>query len=436
MLDGATPSSEAARQPAASIWRHVHGVAWLALACLAPLALAAWTGLKFPPKYDEPAHKAFAEYLSRHPVFDTIATYKGSQNYEAKGPLYFLLASLWGRLAGFGLIPLRLLTLALSIIGIVAFQRLLRLLPGPSIQPWTALLPCLPYFLAMSVTFMTDVPNLTLIILGLLGYLSYISSGNAIQLPLGALCLTCAAYIRVEALYVLPAIAVACWLHKTLDRKLFLSLAIPIVARLPLVFVWGGLAAPPAQARPNVVFLDFSPAHLVFTLAVVGLYFWPTLLAPGVARCIARSRWFLVIALAVVLACVAFTPRLVPNDVESYGGTIRSFVMALKLSPYLLLPLWVVFSLLGLGICWHVAAENIPPQNAIVTSLGVCCAIGVLMQAARGPVMYERYLLEVTPFFLSLLLMTIRSHFALLLWAIWSLGLQIVQLAKNGMLER
>ena len=90
--------------------------------------------------------------------------------------------------------------------------------------------------------------------------------------------------------------------------------------------------------------------------------------------------------------------------------------------------------MLGLAVSWSaVSAEGL--QGGIIGSaLRALCMVGLLMQAFRGAVFYERYLLEITPFFLLLLAPAVRSGGALFGWAVWSLGLQLTQMLKNGIL--
>ena len=173
---------------------------------------------------------------------------------------------------------------------------------------------------------MTDVPCLALTVFAVYAFLAYADSKSLFHLVVGVLASTAASYIRIDSLYVLVAIGAAFAVQKCVTRQLAIGLIAPFLLRAPLVFIWGGLAAPSAHGRPNPVALGLDLSHVVFSLSVIGLYFWPFAL-------VLRSDWrrsWVGVAVAVLIAvvlCVFWMPKLSAENTENYAGTIRTVLL-------------------------------------------------------------------------------------------------------------
>lgn len=402
------------------------------LAVILPLLVAAWTGLNFPPQYDEEAHRSFSKFIAEHPTWHTILTYEGSQNYEAKAPLLFIISAVFGRLVGFQLYALRILTLCFSLASIYAFSRLLRLFQAEQSGMRASVFQCLPYYLILSVTFMTDVPCVALLLFAIFGYLSHLDSNKISHLVIGIVASSAVSYVRVDYLFPLIAIAFICWRHDLLSRKLIIGLALPFVLRLPLLLVWGGFAAPPAQTRPHAVGVGFQGSHLVFALAVIGLYFWPFIWEQIHWK---RRQTLPLAATATLLSAVLvffWTPQILRNDVDRYAGTLRSLMIMMN-NTHLQQCLWWALATLGIFISITLLVPVVKSDPKLLC-IQASCVIGLLMQAFRGNVIYERYLLEISVFYLLVFAILVKSNFNLLLWSLWCCTLQFTQLFKNGLL--
>ena len=411
----------------------VRAILGVVLGCGLLLGLVLWTHLRFHPQYDEIAHQAFSTYIASHLTVETITTYEGSQNYEAKGPVFFIIASFFAKATGFDLRHLRVLTLLFSVTAIIGFALLLRLVPKSSPES-SAFLVCLPYYLILSVTFMTDVPSLALLLLGLYGYLSFIKTNSVGHLIIGFTCVTLVAYIRVDYVYIVAGIIVGCVIHSRLTFKILLAALIPIVLRIPLFLLWGGLAAPPAQVRGHAVELGFNLHHLFFSLSVVGLYFWPLLvgnLAPYQKKWTLQS---LVFSAGIILpSSIFFAPQIVPDNVDRYAGTLRSIILAFRLPHISQVAFWTVLVIVGTILVFCLLRVS-PSDDIVISCIKAACLIGLLIQTFRGQVIYERYLLEVFPLLLLLYLGSVPFKPALWLWFAWAVTLQLVQLGRASLL--
>jgi hypothetical protein len=388
---------------------------------------AIWTRLNFPPQYDEIAHQAFAQEIANHPGWSTLINYEGARDYEAQGPLFFALLAAYGHWLGFALPILRTLTIVFALLLTVSFAKLTEQFDNGA----SALsLICLPYFVILSATAMTDVPCLTLTIFAVYAFLAYTRSKSLFHLVVGVLASTAASYIRIDSLYVLVAIGAAFAVQHCITRKLAITLIAPFLLRAPLVFMWGGLAAPTAHGRPNPVALGLDLSHLVFSLSAVGLYFWP--FALGLRRDWRRS-WFgvaLAVLIAVVL-CLFWMPKLSPENTDNYAGTIRT-VLLLVNEAGIRGTIWVVLAATGAAVCFRLLTCG-PQHDVKALAVKMICFVGLVMQALRGHVMYERYLLEVSVFFLLLFITCLKSREVWLWWG-WASLLQITQLFRNNIL--
>jgi 4-amino-4-deoxy-L-arabinose transferase-like glycosyltransferase len=217
------------------------------------LGLAVWTQVRFPPQYDENGHIHFTDYIAQHPTWHTLVTYEGSENYEAKAPFVFIVAAVVGSIAGFTLPVMRLLVLLFALIGIHYFRRLVQLIKPDALGCCSSSVVVIPYFLILSLTYMTDIPTLALMFLSFYSLLRSIENNSISHLICGILASTAMVYTRIDAAFILAGIGLACATQRLLPRRMLLGIIIPLLLRLPLVILWGGLAAPPAHLRPTAV---------------------------------------------------------------------------------------------------------------------------------------------------------------------------------------
>jgi hypothetical protein len=174
--------------------------------------------------------------------------------------------------------------------------------------------------------------------------------------------------------------------------------------------------------------LDLS--HVVFSLSVIGLYFWPfALVLRGNSR-----RWWFGVAVAMLIAvmlCVFWMPKLSADNTDNYAGTIRTVLLRVSETGFRW-TIWLVLVATGAAVCLRVITCG-QQHNTKVIAIKLICFLGLIMQALRGHVMYERYLLEVSAFFLLLFITSPKSK-EVWLWCGWASLLQIAQLFRNNIL--
>ena len=73
-------------------------------------------------------------------------------------------------------------------------------------------------------------------------------------------------------------------------------------------------------------------------------------------------------------------------------------------------------------------------RDAQWLALRLTCLIGIAMQAVRGGVMFERYLLLVTPFILGMLIVTARWSWTIWLWIGFSSAMLVMHLLQHDVL--
>jgi hypothetical protein len=395
-----------------------------------PVGLAVWTQLEFPPQYDETAHAHFTRYIAEHPTWHTLVTYEGSENYEAKAPFVFVVGALVGSIAGFTLPVLRFLVLLFTLIGVCYFHRLVRLFRIDVPGSFVAGIVGIPYFLILSLTYMTDMPTLALMFVSAYGLLRNIEESSVGHLLGGMLASTAMLYTRIDAVFILAGIGLAYSAYRALPFRVLLGILIPVLLRLPLVILWGGLAAPPARLRPVPVQAGFLPMNVVFSLCVVGLYFFPFALQ-GLTERLRLRGVATALALLLLAACAPHVSDLNNPDPDFFGGALRSLLVAT--TPATGLPRILVLAVLFLVGCQVVLTYCLPApgQDLRLLALQLSCALGLGMQGMRGEVMYERYLF---PTFGFLYLLILSRNPRNVLWHLWFAGvvaLQLVQLHQH-----
>jgi hypothetical protein len=268
------------------------------------------------PALDEPIHLQVAEQFGPGlPAISQLRDYP-----SATGPFFYVLFGNLGALLGYNLTFLRLAVFAMALGNILLFYRIVRrLLPAENPTSAVTLLVTAPYFAALAGVFMTEHLALFLGLAALLCYLRFRDAGRPLDAVLSLLFATLAIYTRVYYAFLPLTFAVAGLKARDTSSlintrsSLLIPLSslsslfwlLPVVAFLPMVFLWRGFAPPffqhlyhPAFSWQNtssvllwsgIVFLpwvwhELKPWHLVALLAVPAI-----LLAPLPGLGITRS---------------------------------------------------------------------------------------------------------------------------------------------------
>ncbi len=393
------------------------------------IGLAAFTQLQFPPQYDENSHLNFTHYIAQHPTWHTLVTYEGSENYEAKAPFVFIVGAAVGSITRFTLPVMRFLVFVSALIGVCFFNRVVRLMNSDAMDYRSSSVVLIPYFLILSLTYMTDMPTLALMYISFYGLLRSIERSSNSYLIYSILASTAMLYIRIDAAFIIAGVCLGCASQGLVPRRMILGVLVPLLLRLPLIIVWGGLAAPTAQLRPNPVHLVILPVNAVFSLCVIGFYFLPFSLV-GLNR---RLRPRLLFSAIGILLLFCYFPNFSELNPDHFGGSLRSFLQAaISASSPVRIAVLGVLLIAGVQVlfssCCPVAGEALATR-----AIKISCVLGVVMQVAHGDVMFERYLFPLFGF-LSILLLWHRNHNNSFAWYFWSgevIILQLIQLRQH-----
>jgi hypothetical protein len=162
---------------------------------------------------------------------------------------------------------------------------------------------------------------------------------------------------------------------------------------------------------------------VVFSLCVLGFYFFPFSL-DGLTQRLRLRVFVTTLALLLFFSCM---PRLIFGggaNPDVFGGNLRSLLLATTsatgpLRVIILGVLLVIGCQVLFNCCWPIAGESLP-----IRALQISCVLGIVMQAMRGEVMYERYLLLLLGFLYMLVLHRNHRH---ALWYVWFAVMIILQ---------
>lgn len=171
---------------------------------------------------------------------DSITLDKLKQYHQMSTPLPFIIYAYWGRLFGFDLFPLRILSIILAILTYMMFHRILYETTGNNKLSFlgTLFLVVHPYMVGLSIFVFTDMPA----ILSLL--ISYWGLRNNRYL-IFTIFLTLSILSRQYMLFIIPAIIVYDFMNwiknkKISDFKTTLASFIATIPYLLLILFWGG----------------------------------------------------------------------------------------------------------------------------------------------------------------------------------------------------
>lgn len=147
---------------------------------------------------------------------------------------HILYGELFVTLFGFSITILRIATLVSAFIGLIFLYRLLREFAGCSNRNamfGTFILLFNPLFLSLANTYMTDVPFVSMLIIGLYAYLRYENGSSRYSWVLAVFCFTAAILSRQLSLTLVAAVGLYGFIqHRLRKPVLFLPVIVPIVS--------------------------------------------------------------------------------------------------------------------------------------------------------------------------------------------------------------
>lgn len=194
-------------------------------------------------------------------------------------PLPFVLYAAWGKIVGFELWQLRLLSLLIALLSYLLFHRILylRLGSGPAALLAAVFLMINPYMVGFSIFVFTDGLTILFIILAL--YAAVRSNPTFLFFGVAG-ALLCRQYTVFLAAAAVIFYSVRLWRGKGERNGAMLAAAVAgIVPLLALFALWGGIS-PVNKWREfyDTSGLSFHPAYLVLYVSLLSIYLAPVLL--------------------------------------------------------------------------------------------------------------------------------------------------------------
>ena len=367
--------------------------AWLGVVALVALDRAPWG--------DERHYIETVWTFGREMGIETLRTYQG----ELAPPLAFALYAWWGRLVGFEVPRLRLLSLVIAFLTVMAVYALARrvLRDGRDAMLATLFFLLHPYTIGLSVFVFNDMPAILFAVLLAIGIaagrpaLVIIASAGGLVTRQYLAFLTAAA-----ALYY--AIRWTRW-RRPSDLGVLAGLGVSCLPLAGMILLWHGLA--PASATRALYLSDglsFHPASVTLYVSQLFTYLCPLLLLrpwPWAGR--SRRWWFWVGGASLVYWLAPVRPA--PPQVSAGKDTIGLLHRALRTTVGRLgvvaedLFFWIAFAL-GLSVLFSVVRDVVSRRDGEWLDARTFLGLAVLCFLAVMPFSYmhwEKYFMPLLP---------------------------------------
>ena len=344
-------------------------------------------------------------------------------------PLAYILLTGWGKIVGFEIWKLRLLTSGVTFIAAYVFYKLCKgqRLPYPLVSAFSLLL--LPYVFFLGFTIYPE--NFALLFgVGAL-YYYLMNGGSPGRMVAGSVLATLAIYCR-QSYIVLPATLLGVDLLRRLrresapsDRRSYwrpLILSVPILMFIPVYLLWGGATPPMTRVGAGGWHFELTLAHLNYILMFVGFYFAPMLLRAQTVALVRTGRYVWLVALGLLAVYLTFPVQL--NDVAGHSVVAGVVIHGLDLVGRLTwggvgaaakLAIW------GIGLLIVLAEWSDGPWTEEKTCL-VGVALSYIGLMIVTPLVYERYYEVLVPLLILIMHRTFHSRRVLSWW----LAVQVV----------
>ncbi len=391
------------------------------------LVVIAVTQLNFRMIGDEgPYHyRVIEQFASTWPTL-SIANYP-----SASTPLPYLLWVLLGKVVGFELWKLRLLSVVVTYAAVCLFEQISRQhhLPHPVLSALTVA--CFPYVIFHSATIYTVNFGLFFGIWALYYYLHEpLTLSDAIK---GSVLATLAVYSRQYEL-VLPLVMLLYWCLRSFRQNRFhnlgrqtifaFALALPLIAILPLFALWHGVTPPLHQ---NDHFIHPIAEHINFVLIFTGFYFLPFLFRAETLTLFRRNAKLLLVFALLIPLYVRFQPIYsedftilnASTGIIAHGLSLLGHAAGASLADITQFMLWAFGAVLILSE----AARR--PWDALRAKLLVYAGIFVTVMIFT-PYVAERYYTPLVPVLILLFHRSVSSRKYLVGWLVVLIILSMV----------
>ncbi len=384
-------------------------LALLAFLLLLQSAAILIADLNRPPWGDERYFVETIRCFGREISIDTISHYD-----QMSGPLPFVLYALWGRLVGFELYTLRLLSILIALISYLLFHRILFTMFGkPAIPFWaSAFLAMHPYMLGFSIFVFTD----GLMILGLLVVWYAVTRRNPWLLFLGTAAALLSRQYAISFVMAMSGFyALQAFMRKTPRSVPMLTASILAVVPLGTLFLlWNGFS--PINEKTDLYMLSglaFHPSALTLYVSLFVVYLWPVVLLRF--RSIYRNKQLLLgcFVLSWVYWLIPVEPSPFAVDINVHTvGLFHRLLVRIVAAPWFSQAVFYLAFALGLPLVIVVLWDTCERLRSREPDLLLLLNFMIILFLVVMPFSYltwEKYLVPLLPFAILRLLLMRRS---------------------------
>lgn len=362
----------------------------------------------------------FKEDLS----LELLRSYKGEPASPA--PLFFIIYAWCGNIFGFSYPVFRGLSLVITLLTMLCLTVFLH---KQALHEQRVFFPLLlflfPYIFCMGFSVMAEPLTLLFTVLGLCCYLHGLERQSNLALLIGSIAITAALYVRIHAIFAPVALMIVLLSQKERSVLRWCLAATPILARVPLVFLQGGLTVSREAFASTKPELGLCLSNINFFFVWFGYIFFPLLW-----WCSGR-RW---VNLTVTIALIPFYVLATPNFLGTeHSGTLRSLFIQFGLTATT--AQWVSFSvwIIGCYITIDLIQGIVVANHLREVFLGSCIVL-FMASLVFSTVAFERYYQLVVPAVVLLGVSKTRRHsgyFAMATLHIFFLALSTARLAMD-----
>lgn len=330
---------------------------------------------------DEEIYLRVIKIFDRGLSIELLRSYQGEPASPA--PLFFIIYAWWGKLFGFTYSVFRGLSLIITLLTMVCLSVYLR---KQALHHQRIFFPLLlflfPYIFSMGFSVMAEPLTLLFTVLGLCCYLYGLERQSDAALVLGSIAITAALYVRIQAVFAIPALMIVLLLQKDRSVLRWCIAVAPIFARVPLIFLQGGLTVSREAFTDIKPELGFCVSNINFFCVWFGYLFFPLLWS-----CRGRRS----VNLCATVALIAFYVLATPNFLGlEHNGALRSLFVQLGLSAtttqWVLFPVWFI----GCYMTTDLIQRIVMAQDVRAVFLSSCILL-FMGELVFSTVAFERY---------------------------------------------
>ncbi len=304
-------------------------------------------------------------------------------------PLFFMVYAGWGKLLGFSYPMFRGLSLVITLLTVAGFSLFLHKQASRDQRIFfPSLLFLFPYIFCMSFSVMAEPLTLMFTVVGLCCYLHGLARGSDAVLLVGTIAIAAAMHVRIHAVFVPAGLMVVLLLQKDLSVRRWCIAAAPLLARLPLFVLQGGLTVSREAFTGTKPELGVCPVNINLSLVWFGYMFFPLLW-----WCRGRRSINLLATLALIPFYILVTPDFLGPE---HRGALRTLFLQLELSAtaaqLLAFPAWLIGCYLTVDVIQRVLSA-VHLRDMFLGS----CIVMFMLSLVFSTVAFERYYVLAVP---------------------------------------